>query len=232
MAMREGWISIYREIQDHWIWQDAQKLKQWLDILLTVNSEDSTVNIGLELYQCQRGQSLISIQGWAFRWNVSKSAARSFLSLLEKQNMIKMESIQKSTRLTVCEYDYYQVVTHDKKPVKKPRSNNEFLNDTSFVDTLYLPAWSAWMKHKKERRENYKSLDTLIIAYKKLLKYSQNDSEKALLLIIDAIGNNYAGFFPYKQNMGVPGTGRADQLINQNSKLKQMFSFENHSQAS
>ena len=29
-----GWIKIYRDIQEHWIWQDANKLKWWLDIIL------------------------------------------------------------------------------------------------------------------------------------------------------------------------------------------------------
>lgn len=226
MAMREGWISIYREIQDHWIWQDAQKLKQWIDILLTANSEDTTVNIGLELYECKRGQSLISIQGWASRWNISKSAARSFLSLLEKQNMIKMESIQKSTRLTVCEYEDYQGPTHEKKPVKKVKKEV----DLSFVDQQYMASWAAWLQHKKERRENYASERSMKIGYDQMIKKCNNNPEIAMLMVIQTISNNWAGLFAYKGQL--PPVGKANELINQNAKLKQMFSFENHSKAS
>lgn len=102
--------------------------------------------------------------------------------------------------------------------------------DMSFVEPDYLPAWQAWIKHKKEKRQNYASEDTLKIAYNKLLKCSQNDPKKALLLIIDAVGNNYAGFFPYKPQMdNTEAKGKAEKIISQNERLKQRFSFENKS---
>ena len=41
-----------------------------------------------------------------------KDSARNFLKLLEKDGMILHESLSKSTRITVCNYDTYQSDLH------------------------------------------------------------------------------------------------------------------------
>ena len=108
-----GWIKIHRSIRDHWIWQDPVKLKWWLDILMEVNHSDNKVNLGLQLVECKRGQSVMSLGNWANRWGVSKNTVKSFFLLLEKDKMITHENVSKSTRITVCNYGNYQDVLHD-----------------------------------------------------------------------------------------------------------------------
>lgn len=103
-----GWISIYRSIRYHWIWQDPVKLKWWIDILLAVNHEDQKVNIGMRLIECKRGQTVMSLRNWADRWKVSKDTTRNFFELLKKDKMIITENLINTTRLTVCNYDVYQ----------------------------------------------------------------------------------------------------------------------------
>lgn len=119
-----GWIKIYREITDHWIWKDPVKFQWWIDILLNVNHEDAKVNLGYELYECKRGQTIRSLQKWAERWNCNKDSARNFLRLLEKDGMILHESLSKTTRITVCNYDIYQHDLHEKK-LKITRQPND-----------------------------------------------------------------------------------------------------------
>lgn len=107
---------LHRKLTEHWIWRDAEKLKWWIDVLLTVNHNDSTVNLGMQLYECKRGQSIMSLSNWAKRWGVSKDRARNFFTLLEKDGMISHENIGKSTRITVCNYESYQAPLHDGSP--------------------------------------------------------------------------------------------------------------------
>lgn len=144
-----GWIRIHRQITDHWIWKDPVKLKWWLDILLTVNHTDAKVNIGLQIFECKRGQSIMSLSNWAGRWGVSKDKARNFLVLLEKDGMILHESLGKTTRITICNYDSYQGDLHDSQTIakrkvtaKSPQShtnnndnnNNNKNNDNNSID--------------------------------------------------------------------------------------------------
>lgn len=113
----KGWISLHRSIRDHWIWQDPNKLRWWLDILMSVNHEDAKVNVGFQLFECKRGQSVMSLQSWAKRWGVSKDTVRNFFVLLAKDGMIHTENMSKTTRLTVCNYDTYQDHLHDKQTI-------------------------------------------------------------------------------------------------------------------
>lgn len=122
--MGEGWIKIHRGISSHWIWKDSDKLKWWLDILLQVNHAPNKVNIGNQLYECGRGQSVMSLGTWANRWGVSKDKARNFLVLLEKDGMISHESLGKTTRITVCNYGNYQDGLHDSQ-TQDQRPNND-----------------------------------------------------------------------------------------------------------
>ena len=119
----EGWIRLSRKIQEHWIWKDPVKLKWWIDILVTVNHSDTKVNIGMELYECKRGQSVMSLSNWAKRWGASKDSTRNFLNLLQKDGMILHENLVKTTRITVCNYDSYQTDLHDKQTTSKRKPN-------------------------------------------------------------------------------------------------------------
>ena len=118
-----GWISIHRKLRQHWLWQDPVKLKWWLDILLSVNHTEAKVNLGYELFDCKKGQSLKSLKRWGDEWGVSKDTARNFLKLLEKDKMITLENVGKSTRLTVCKYDSYQQGLHDGQTQSKRKAN-------------------------------------------------------------------------------------------------------------
>lgn len=106
----EGWIKIYRKVRDHWIWEDANKLKWWLDILLEVNHDPKKVVIGYNIFDCNRGESIRSLHNWGVRWGVSKTVVNNFFRLLQNDGMIEVKNETVTTRLTVCNYDYYQEV--------------------------------------------------------------------------------------------------------------------------
>ena len=86
----EGWIKIHRQLKNHWIWKSENRLKWWIDILLTVNHSDSKVLIKGSLIDCRRGQSIRSLESWANDWNCSKGAVRDFFKI----NLNNGESIE------------------------------------------------------------------------------------------------------------------------------------------
>lgn len=129
----QGWISLHRKIRDHWIWKDPVKLKWWIDILMEVNHSDNMANLGNQLIECKRGQSVMSLSSWAKRWGVTKDKARNFFVLLEKDNMITRENVVKSTRITVCNYNSYQDVSHasQTQAKRKLNTNNNDINENN-----------------------------------------------------------------------------------------------------
>ena len=120
-----GWIKIYRDITNHWIWKSDHRLKWWLDILLTVNHTDNKVLIKGILIECKRGQSVMSLDTWAQRWNVSKKTVKDFFELLQSDSMLIYEGMQNTTRITVCNYDNYQSEVNAEETLSKRSVNAE-----------------------------------------------------------------------------------------------------------
>jgi hypothetical protein len=84
----------------------------WLDLLMLVNHEDKKVNVGMELFECKRGQVITSLSKLSERWRVSRETTRHFLSLLEKDTMITTDSNTRFTQITICNYDSYNNPQH------------------------------------------------------------------------------------------------------------------------
>jgi hypothetical protein len=126
-----GFIALHRTIQEHWIWDDPIKLKWWLDILMAANHSDQKAAIGFQLVECKRGQTVRSIMTWAKRWRVDESTVRRFFDLLKKDGMIKTESVVKTTRLTVCNYDNYNNPKRNTQGIGKDETIPEQFEDNT-----------------------------------------------------------------------------------------------------
>ena len=121
-----GWIKIDRKIFDHWLYRDPWKFRNWIDLIGLANFEEHKLEIGGEIFLCKRGQSLRSLQTLANRWKCDKSKVRRFLKLLERDDMIRIENVKKTTRITICNYDSYQIERNDHETkVKRKRNANE-----------------------------------------------------------------------------------------------------------
>ena len=113
--MAEGWIKLHRAIRKNWIWEDAQKLKWWLDILLQANHQERKILIGNELILVERGSFHTSIIKLSERWKVDRKTVKRFLELLQNDNMISLKTSKKGTTIKVSNYKDFQAVSDDKK---------------------------------------------------------------------------------------------------------------------
>ena len=105
------------------MWRDRPftKGQTWIDILLEVNHEPQKVLIKNILIQCDRGESLNSLETWARRWGWSKSKTRRFLNLLKNDTMVELKPTQQTTHLKVLHYNKYQ----DNRTTDEPQVNRK-----------------------------------------------------------------------------------------------------------
>jgi hypothetical protein len=104
-----GWIKINRDIVSHWIWQDAERLKWWLDLLFLANWEDKQVMHDTHLFTLRKGQIIASLSYLCDRWHKSKPTVINYLKLLEQEGMIDRQTLYRQTPIiTICNYDRYQ----------------------------------------------------------------------------------------------------------------------------
>jgi len=123
-----GWIKIHRNILNHWLYTEDRvfsKFEAWNDILLMANYMDKQTMIKGKLYTVKRGESLLSFDSWAKRWNWEKTKVRRFMKLLQDDSMIVIKSDNKTTHLTICNYERYQDERHaDATPTPHKRHSN------------------------------------------------------------------------------------------------------------
>ncbi|WP_027633079.1 hypothetical protein [Clostridium hydrogeniformans] len=113
----KGWVSLYRSIQDHWLWQEEEKytkLQAWLYLLLSANHKEGKALIGNELVTVEVGCRITSIKKLMKKWGWGNTKVRNFLKLLEEENMIEYSG-EKYTLIRILNYEKYQKQT-DKTP--------------------------------------------------------------------------------------------------------------------
>lgn len=103
-----GWIKLHRKIRDNWIWEDPEKLRAWLDILLMVNHEDKEIPFNGKIITVKRGQRLTSISQLAERWGWNRKRVVRFLDLLEGAAMCTTKRTTSGTTITVTNWCLYQ----------------------------------------------------------------------------------------------------------------------------
>lgn len=116
-----GWIKLHRKLMDHWIWDNPEKLKWWLEIILLANHTDKKILNNNQLEVMERGTFHTSELKLAKRWNVSRNTVRKFLSLLESDNMISIKKANNGTTIKVHNYGLYQ----ENSEIKKQRIEHQ-----------------------------------------------------------------------------------------------------------
>lgn len=163
--MAEGWIKLHRSLMDHWLYKSKKprtRREAWEDILMHVNYTDKKILIRGQLYECGRGQSLYSLETWASLFNWSKQQVRTFFDLLQNDKMIKIEGLQYTTRLTVCNYEYYQSeqhtnntpITHGQHADNTPATPTKESKEGKEVKNIIPPTLEMVTAYCKERKNN------------------------------------------------------------------------------
>lgn len=119
----EGWISIYRKFQEHWIWKSSEpfdKRSAWLSLLLKANHKDTKVMIDSKLIEIKKGSFITSELKLSNEWKWGRKKVRTFLKRLEDDKMLTKNSTTKYTTISIENWELYQKV----EQVKEQQRNN------------------------------------------------------------------------------------------------------------
>ena len=121
----KGFIKLDRAIFEHWIFQDAEKFKAFVDLIQLMRFKDETLIIGNDVITIPRGSFYTSELKLAERWGWSRKKVRSYLDLLSKEEMVIKKGTTKGTTLTLVNYDFYQGEGTTKGTSKEHQKNIE-----------------------------------------------------------------------------------------------------------
>lgn len=179
-----GWIKLHRQIQNHWIWEDSEKLKWWLDLILMANHQDNKVLINGELVVIEMGERHTSEEKLAARWGVSRNTVRKFLNLLVKDDMISIKkSRQNGTTYKVRNYNVYQGFSEEKKQQTEQRTEQQ--KDNGVNNELNINKNDK--EGKNEKNVKNKEIYSSVVAHlNEAAGTSFKESSKATQRLIDA----------------------------------------------
>lgn len=105
-----GWIKLHRKIQDHWLFSfsEPDKALAFIDLVLSASYQDCTLMIKGRTYQVKKGQFLVSQVTLQKRWKWSQNKVGRFLKLLKNERMLDVETDERTSIITICNYSDYQ----------------------------------------------------------------------------------------------------------------------------
>lgn len=152
----KGFIKLDRSIFEHWIFQDAEKFRAFVDLIQLARWKEEKLLIGNELVIIPRGSYYTSELKLAERWGWSRKKTREFLKLLEIEQMITKKGTTKGTMITIENYRLYQDEGTTKDTSKEQQKNNEgYIKGTSKGQQKNNEGYTK--EESKENIRNYKN---------------------------------------------------------------------------
>ena len=160
--MLQGWVSVHRQIQEHWLWAEKpfSKGQAWIDMLMLANHEDRKFLLGNDLMEIKAGGFYTSEVKLSERWGWSRKKVHAFLELLEKDEMVVVKRDSKGTAIFLLNYGNFQPVGTTKEQQKssagtaqeQPRNTNNNYNNYNNDNNLY-----TGKKRKKKKKVDWEN---------------------------------------------------------------------------
>lgn len=181
----QGYISIHRKILK-WEWyDDANTMRIFFHLLLTVNHEDGKWH-GIEI---KRGQRITSLEKLASELHLSIQNVRTSISHLKSTGELTSNQHAKFSLITVLKYNDYQVT--NRLANKKLTSNQQATNKQLTTNN----------NNNNNNNEKKRYLDYVLLSdveYEKLKIVMGNEREKYienLRLYIESKGDKYKSHY-------------------------------------
>lgn len=97
----------------------------------------------------------------------------------------------------------------DLKPKGYENMNFDFVCE-DFKDIFY-----TWLDYKRERRERYKTQNSLETAYKRMLNLGNSDRLQVRLIVEQSIGNNWSGLYGLRESRKQTSTTHTTNKISE-----------------
>lgn len=138
--MKEGYIKLYRGLEDNplWTFDVFSKAQAWIDLLLLTNHKPGHIRLkNGEIVQINRGECGWSMESLAKRWQWSRGKVKRFFDYLKNEKMIQQTDIPKVTIIKVLNYERFQNDTSNgHQIVHQTDTNNNGKNDKNNTTTI------------------------------------------------------------------------------------------------
>lgn len=106
--MNNGFIKLYRCIEDSFFWNDSEAVHLWITILLSANHKDREILLNGKKTVIKSGQFICSRLTLSTKTGINESKIQRMLKLFESEQMIKQQMNSKNRIISVGNWHKYQ----------------------------------------------------------------------------------------------------------------------------
>lgn len=130
--MQAGYIKLYRQLMENPLWLERpfSRGQAWVDLILMANFTDGKLMQGGRMQDVPCGCLITSESYLMDRWGWGKSKLRSFLQLLEKEQMIDRKADRNRTSIHLRKYRDFQ----DSQTTDRPHTDYKQTADRPLTD--------------------------------------------------------------------------------------------------
>ena len=125
--MQQGWIKLYRDIENWRYFSDANALQLFLYLIIHANTEDCYFQDEL----CKRGELITSVAHLSDVLRLSTQQVRTILKKLNGKEIV-IKSTNRNTHIIICNFDSYQ----GEKKENNKRITNEQQTNNKLITTI------------------------------------------------------------------------------------------------
>lgn len=147
----KSYIKLFRKLLNSPIFENEKALKIWIWCLLKATHKDRLQLVGQQEINLQKGQFVFGRKKASEELKMSESTIYKYIKLLEKLQMISVNSNNKFSVITVEKWEEYQI--EELKDNNKVTTKEQQSNTNKNVKNIYLYLYNKY-KEQIEKEPN------------------------------------------------------------------------------
>ena len=176
----KSYIKLFRKLLDSPIFENEKALKIWIWCLLKATHKERLQLVGQQEVNLEKGQFVFGRKKASEELKMSESTIYKYIKLLEKLQMISINSNNKFSVITVEKWEEYQV--EELKDNNKVTTKEQQSNTNKNVKNIYLYLYN---KYKKQIEEQPNRVVQIISRMKETTDYEMLTLEEQDKLFYD-----------------------------------------------
>ena len=153
----EGWVKLHRKLLEATIFQNPNLLKFWIWCLLKASHKEHKERVGLQEITLHSGQFVFGRNKAALELDMTPSTVYKYLKIMEKEQLITIESNNKFSVVSIVKWEFYQ--SEDKNCDSKVTAN--VATKKQQIDSKVTPKEQQSNTNKNEKNVKNEKKDIL-----------------------------------------------------------------------
>ena len=177
----KSYIKLFRKLLNSPIFENEKALKIWIWCLLKATHKERLLLVGQQEVNLEKGQFVFGRKKASEELKMSESTIYKYIKLLEKLQMISINSNNKFSVITVEKWEEYQI--EELKDNNKVTTKEQQSNTNKNVKNIYINLFNKYKKQIEEENANRKI--NIITECQKCKEYSLLTQEEQDKLFFD-----------------------------------------------